>query len=252
MGLYKFFYEGDPNKGIDDNAKEKHRFFLFWEVYFRKFWSLCKINLMFILFSLPVVTIGPALAGRTYLLRNYADEKHAFIWSDFKDAFMKNFKQSFLSGLLHLFTFLLMGSNIYFLMINEQSLGIPGKLAMALSLAALILVEMMHYYVYLMIVTFDLSFKDIYKNSFIFTVINIIPNIVALFATMAIILLAALFVFLAATRNAIFLVFLALLILFIFFSFIGFVQQFCAFPKVKKIMIEKNNDEEADENQLDQ
>ena len=38
--------------------------------------------------------MGPATAGITYIMRNFAREEHAWIWSDFKDTFKANFKQA--------------------------------------------------------------------------------------------------------------------------------------------------------------
>ena len=38
--------------------------------------------------------MGPATAGITYIMRNFAREEHAWIWSDFKDTFKSNFKQA--------------------------------------------------------------------------------------------------------------------------------------------------------------
>ncbi len=54
---------------------------------------------------LPLITVGPAQAGLTYVLRNYAREEHAFLWDDFKDCALKNFKQSLaISGIISLVT----------------------------------------------------------------------------------------------------------------------------------------------------
>ena len=106
MGFFNKNYD-KPGKGVSKNAPQKRRFFLFWELIGRKFGKIIQVNLLFILFSIPIVTIGPASAAYTYILRNFAREDHAFIWWDFIDTFKKNFKQSFVAGIIDiLITFL--------------------------------------------------------------------------------------------------------------------------------------------------
>ncbi len=91
-----------PNreKGVDKNGPQKKRFFHFFELYFRKFWKLITLNLIYILFCIPIVTIGPATAAMTYILKNYTMERPVFFWSDFLEAFKKNWKQGFVMGLI--------------------------------------------------------------------------------------------------------------------------------------------------------
>ena len=69
--------------GIAKNAPKKKPFFYFWELYFRKFWKLISLNILTFIFCIPIVTIGPAFAGMTKVLRNYVLEKNSFIFHDF-------------------------------------------------------------------------------------------------------------------------------------------------------------------------
>ena len=97
MGLFNdYMREG---KGVQKDQYTP-RFILFFQIYFRKFWNLILINLLFVVSCIPIVTIGPATAGVTKLLRNYAREEHAFIWGDFIETAKKNFKQAFLYATL--------------------------------------------------------------------------------------------------------------------------------------------------------
>ena len=101
MGFFSNMYNKE-GPGVDKDAPQKHRFFLFFELYFRKFWQLITLNLIYFVFCIPIVTIGPATAGFTYVLRNFSREEHSFVWMDFFDNFKKNFKQSFIVSLLNL------------------------------------------------------------------------------------------------------------------------------------------------------
>jgi uncharacterized membrane protein YesL len=54
--------------------------------------SLLLTYLLLNLILLPLA--GPPLAGMTYVVRNYARDEHAWLWSDFKEQMKKNWKQS--------------------------------------------------------------------------------------------------------------------------------------------------------------
>lgn len=47
------------------------------------------------------------------ILRNYTLERHSFILTDFKEAFSKNYKKSFVLGLLDLIIAVSIGSAVY-------------------------------------------------------------------------------------------------------------------------------------------
>ena len=80
MGLFNSYTK--EGKGIDKKPDNRLRIVVFFDIYIRKFWNLILLNILYLLFCIPIVTIGPATAAMTKILRNYAREEHAFIWSD--------------------------------------------------------------------------------------------------------------------------------------------------------------------------
>ena len=62
MGMFDNNYQ---HRGVLKTPHEKKGFFKFWEVYGRHMWKLLEVNLLYLLFCLPVVTIGPATAAMT-------------------------------------------------------------------------------------------------------------------------------------------------------------------------------------------
>ena len=46
-GFVGFFDYSKPGPGIEKDAPEKAAFFVFMDIYFRKFWNLIKINLLY-------------------------------------------------------------------------------------------------------------------------------------------------------------------------------------------------------------
>jgi uncharacterized membrane protein YesL len=61
MGLFKP-YNYKPSKGIDKDAPVKHGFFIFWEIFFRKFWRFVTINLIYFVVTLPMLLVAYLMA----------------------------------------------------------------------------------------------------------------------------------------------------------------------------------------------
>ena len=62
MGLFNVNYN-KPGKGIDKDAPKKKGLNLFYDIYFRKFWDIIKLNLLYLVTSLPCLVIIGLLAG---------------------------------------------------------------------------------------------------------------------------------------------------------------------------------------------
>lgn len=255
MALPKLFNPSKPGPGVSKDRPQKKRFFLFWELYFRKFWKLIQANLIYVLFSLPVVTVGLADAGLTYITRNYVREKHAFVWGDFIDTIKKNWKQALPMGLLNLLFEIVLIVDVYYYSHLDIESSATRVMMTAFAMLLLVVFTFMRYYIPLMIVTFKLSWKQIYKNAFIFSLAAIFQNILI---SIPIVIFYGLLlsginmitnyeqialttaVSPDAVIQAAYLLFLLLLICYVLFfpAFRAFLIQFCIFPKVKKHMID--------------
>lgn len=124
------------------------------------------IPLMTIFICLPLITVGPAQAGMTYILRNYSREEHAFIWWDFKENARKNFKQGMIVGLINTVVTVLVLFDIYFY-ISYRTENLIITAASVLIIVAFLVFMMMSMYIYPMMVTFNLSIKQLYKMHFV-------------------------------------------------------------------------------------
>ena len=285
MGLFSTNYN-KPGPGVDKDAPKKPAFFVFFEVLKRKFWHLIKVNLMYILFSIPalliayfissvfiqkltniflsgadakngifldlfiklilsvlmitlsLITIGPVQAGFTYILRNYSREEHSFIWWDFKENFVKNFKQGMAITGIDILVLCLLGIAINFYTNFSSILSVA---AASFTIVTLILFVMMHFYIYPMLVTVNLSVKNIYKNAFIFAILKLLPNFLMLILNVAIVLAAFYNIFIGL-----------ILYVLILPSFTGLMNNFFVNPIIRKFIVnptlpEENEDEDEDE-----
>ena len=223
MGLFNdYMREG---KGVQKDQYTP-RFILFFQIYFRKFWNLILINLLYIISCIPIVTIGPATAGVTKLLRNYAREEHAFIWGDFIETAKKNFKQAFLYATLDLVVTVFLIFD--FLSIGNIANRVMSILCMAAIFLALTVWSFMRFYIYNMMVTFRLSFKQLMKNAFIFCWVGFFRNLFTAVILLAVFIIVSMLNF----------PYQLLIYGTLFFSFGGFLINFMVQPLIKKHMID--------------
>ena len=258
-----------PGPGVSKDGPQKTAFFRFFDIVGNKFFDLIKINMLyffsiiifclplifivtvlfsendpaaafiypqnfFIVFacSLPIAFTGPFTAGFIYLLRNFVRSEHVFLFSDYKDNVKNNFKQSTLATLINVTAFLLLIYTIVFYWYNSAKNPIY-LIFMSISLIIFVSFIFMNYYIYLMIVTFDIKLLRIYKNAYIFSVIGLGRNILVSILLILIIVLHLSFLWLSLFPVPFFSI-----------SFSGLIINFAVWPKIKKIMIDPNQNED--------
>ena len=180
LGFGNYEKEG---KGVGKNEREKKRFFQFFDLFFRKLGRLVQLNLLYILFCIPVVTIGPATAAMTKILREYTLERPVFLYSDFWDAFKENFKQGFAVSVFQgIVIALIYSAVIYYVSMTVKSvwflllLGFIGLIGLILLFAS--------YYVYVMMVSVQLNVFQLIRNSILLAFAGARTNILTfLFST---------------------------------------------------------------------
>lgn len=240
-----------PGPGVSKDEKKPPAPILFFQIYFRKFWYLVRLNLLYVascilfyvpvLFAFfgrelgswyfyvsvfPVLLTGPFTAGFVYELRDFARERPSFIWGDFISVARKNWKQSMAAAAIGVIGFDLF---FYLFQVCSALTGTQSLFYIPLTMLCVfgLFFLFMQYYVFLVIVTFEMKLKDIYRNSLIFAFIGIGRNV---FVTVVSSLLLLVTVLLYVP--------LAFLFPFITVGTIGFLIVFSVWPLVKKHMID--------------
>jgi uncharacterized membrane protein YesL len=240
-GFFGLFDYSKPGPGVPKNAPKKKPFIVFFEILGRKFWKLIIANFLFLLFALPVVTIGLAFSGLSYITRNFAREKHAFIASDFVDTVRKNWKQGLVVGIINLLVQVILLFDIYFF---YSSTGTFAIILLALTLAVWLIFSFMKYYIYFQLITFKLNIKQIYKNSLIFAFAGLGRNFF-LFVIFG--LFYALGILLFFLNPEVGIIVNLIVFITIFPAFRLVLIQFTVFPLIKKLMIDPYYQEHPDE-----
>ncbi|NLZ46723.1 MAG: DUF624 domain-containing protein [Clostridiales bacterium] len=224
MGLFGGY--GNSGPGIPKSEQQKKGIFKFFEIFGRKFWKLIQLNLIYLLFCIPVVTFGPATASLVKITRNYTQERPIFLWSEFWKTFKSCFKQSFIMGLIDvIFTVALFIAIPAYNQMAKQNNVYYIPFVICLSFCFIFI--MMHFYIYLMIVSTNLSLPKILKNSFILVAIGLKQSLQTLFA-----------IFLVVFALFLFLPYSSFIMPFLPFSFIALIISFNCFPVIRKHVIQ--------------
>lgn len=197
--------------------------------------SLRVILLIAFFLLLYALLFGICNVAFSYYMREMIRGNPVFLFSDFKYAVKKNFKQGFWLGLID---FIILGVLVF------DFANMPSNSIMYfLILGVAIIYFIMRFYLYLMLITFDMKITKMFKNAFIFVILGAKRNLLAILWLLVML----------ALNFAVFLLYMPLgiaLPLLYFFSFSTFTTAYAAYPVIKKYMIDpyetKNNDEIED------
>ena len=140
--------------------------------------SPAMIYVIFALLLVLAITWGWQNIGATYVLRGLVRGDAVFVFSDFFYAIKRNLKQGFWLGLMDfIFSLVLI---VDFLFFNQQTGSFGLDFMYFMILALIIIYFVMRFYIYLLLITFDLKNFKILKNALIFSILGIKRNILAL------------------------------------------------------------------------
>lgn len=185
------------------------------------------IPLMIVFVCFPMISVGPAQAGMTYILRNFSREEHAFLWSDFIEHAKKNFKQSMIVGAINLIVTIFVLLDL-FILVPLQMNSMLKTVVSTVTVIAYTIFMMMNMYIYPMMVTFNLTIRQLYKNAFLFAYMKLIPNFLILLVCLAVIILP----FQLSLPVG------YILFIFITMSLVSYITNFYVYPKLDKYMIQ--------------
>lgn len=211
-----FFGMGNDSKnviGVSKNAPEKKVFFQFIDMFLLRFWKMVSQSLIYLLYCLPGVIIGgvgfylsgvliptndalfelvasiaiavgygltgPANVAIAKISRYYMEGKMVMLFSDFHDALKQNLKQGLQRGMFNA-TCLLMfyHSTIFYTgKLNEGGETFYWAL-LCFVLCISVIMLFASYYSALLVVSVDLPFRTIMKNSIIFSSLGLKNNVI--------------------------------------------------------------------------
>ncbi len=212
----------------------KSTFSQFDEASISVIYVMIKLILSLVIFS--VFGSGPVSASYAYISRCFTNRVPAWVIADGKDALKSNFKQSMLLVILDIvIIFLSLTAITFYNSIYTQTQNILAYITgIALSIS-FVIYAWMHYYIYQLMVTFQLKLRHIFRNAFILTICSLPKNIIFTLITFAVTYI--LFVFLDTFIALV--VYIALAPI-----FTRFIAEFSATNRITPI-VKKAKEEEA-------
>lgn len=113
----------EPRKDRPDipkNAPRKKGIVRFLDTLWREFFTLLKLNLLFLVFCIPIVTIPAALTAMSKVTVTMVRDENCFLWHEFWNAFKRDFWRSLLGGAVILLIFCIFGLSTWFYYMASQ------------------------------------------------------------------------------------------------------------------------------------
>ncbi len=178
---------------------------------------------------LVVLTFGISNCGLAAVLRGYTRKDPVFLASDFFGAIGANWKQAIPMGIIDTVACFVVVYVFNFWRTYSQSF--VNDIMFYLSIFLLVAYFFMRFYMYVLMITFDLSIYKILKNSFIFALLGIKRNFIALLGILAVVFI----------NFYIFVLFMPLGVILPFvitITLCSFIAIYCTYPNIKKFMID--------------
>lgn len=200
------------------------------------------INILIIaMFLILAVTWGWQNVGAAYVLRGLFRGDAVFVFADYFYGIKRNFKQAFFLGLVDFICSAVLILDFMFFFSRTGSFGLDFMYFMIFAL--LLIWIMMRFYLYNLLITFNLRNFKILKNALIFSVLGIKRNIMAFLGIVALIVLHILLIFLILPLGFA----VALILPFVYImAAIGFMATYAAYPVIERYMIEPYENEQSE------
>lgn len=179
-----------------------------------------------------LVTWGWQNTGAAYVLRGLFRGDPVFVFTDYFYAIKRNFKQAFFLGLVDFLCCVVLIIDFLFFFYRTGSFGADFMYFAIFAITLIYLV--MRFYLYQMLVTFDLSVFKIIKNALIFSVLGIKRNVMAFLGLVLLLgIHLALIIILVPMGISI-----PLVLPFVYiFAIIGFITVYASYPVIDRYMI---------------
>jgi hypothetical protein len=120
------------------------------------------------------ITFGWQNVGAAYVLRGMFRGDAVFIFSDYFHGIKKNWKQGILVGMIDFVCSALLIYDLYILWVSGRALAFGFILAIS------IIYVFMRFYIYQILITFNIKTFKLLKNALIFSVLGILRNLLAI------------------------------------------------------------------------
>lgn len=171
MGLFDRLYAPD-RPDVPRDVPRKTGLALILSVMGREWWELLKLNIVFLLAALPLVTLPAAQAAATRVALDMVEDRNSYLGRDFMETFRAEFWRASLGGGL-----IMAGQAValYAVWVYLQALAGSAVFAAAVVVSAVgfLVLTLTAFHFYPLLVETDLPLRLVLKNALILAVVNL-------------------------------------------------------------------------------
>lgn len=192
-----------------------------------------------LLIPLPLAFIGPAVCGLTRITRDIGIEKHTYIFKDFFETAKRCALKSIIVSAINYFFYL---AAFFAFMVYWGD-----WIFFAVVLITTLYFTLMQSYVYLMVISLNLSIYKTFKNAFFLILVSFKKSMIALLIIILNLALVVCYVLLTLIVNVA-VIFLAVVTLTLLFSLPAFLQNYYCFDVILDKVVEDKIDKDNKQN----
>ena len=177
--------------------------------------NLILLNLLYLLFCIPIVTIGPATAALHYVTLKYAADEEDRVWAPFIHSFKQNLKQGVLVGLLTTGLGVFLAFDLYYIYQMVSAGQTLDKIVLVLVALACVLYLMGTAYIYPLLARYDNSIRQMFRTAIILAIrhlpaticlaiISAVPIAMIMYSPVTLMIALSLYVFIGFSALAFF------------------------------------------------
>ena len=185
----------------------------------RKLIYVLALNILFIITSIPIVTMGASMAAMNTVFLKIINERDFSVFKDYFVAFKVNFLKATILWLIGLcLSFILYVDIVYWVKYGIAD-GVYGYVMLILSILAAVFLVLMLHTAFPLVSRFDMNIRELLVNTFMITVKDILYTVEALIFTVLIVGTSA---YMVITGRLLIMIYM----LFICFGLNGLVQSY--------------------------
>ena len=127
-----------------------------------RFWDMIKLNFLWLLCSLPIVTMGASTAAAFSITLKMVDEQEGYIAKDFFKAFKSNLKQGSMMGILFLIAIVALWLDFQFFNLLDTN----PVIFLIMGFVGIFIVTLTFLYAFPLLARYQNSIINTMKNSF--------------------------------------------------------------------------------------
>ena len=132
--------------------------------------NLIVLNILYLIFCIPIITIGPATTALRYVTLKYAANEEDRVWVPFIHSFKQNFKQGMIVGVVSTVLGAALAWALWFNYYNLRNGDAVNMMMLVMTSLSCIIYLMIMGYFYPMLARYDNDLKQMFRTTVILAI----------------------------------------------------------------------------------